>query len=81
MAENIDKNFKPDDQWFSDYTTNYQQAITDGSSVADAHRLARGATDTGRPLPGSENFNNLIAELRNINDWNYAITNTQIFQN
>jgi outer membrane receptor protein involved in Fe transport len=72
MAENIDKNFKPDDQWFSDYTSSYNQAITDGSSIADAHKLARVTADIGRPQPGSEDYNKLINQLRDINDWNYG---------
>jgi iron complex outermembrane receptor protein len=69
MAENIDRTFKPDTQWYSDYTNRYQNAIDVGSSVADAHRLARQAADAGRPEPGTEDFQNLINQLRNINNW------------
>src|SRR5258706_3257745 len=72
MAENIDRTFKPDNQWYSDYTNNYQNAISAGSTVADAHRAARQAADAGRPQPGTESFQNLISQLRDINNWDYG---------
>ena len=72
MAENIDKSFKPDDKWFSDYTNDYNNAITAGSGVTEAHHLARQEADAGRPQPGSEGFQNLISQLRNINNWDYG---------
>jgi outer membrane receptor protein involved in Fe transport len=72
MAENIDKAFKSDDQWFTDYSNDYRNAITAGSAIAEAHRLAQQQADTGRPQPGSEDFQNQIDRLRDINDWNYG---------
>ena len=72
MSENIDKTFKPDDQWFSQYSNDYKNAVLAGSSVAEAHRLARQQVDTGRPQPGTADFQNQINQLRNINDWNYG---------
>ncbi len=72
MSENIDKSFKSDDQWFSEYSTNYKNAVLAGSTVAEAHHLARAQVDAGRPQPGTEDFQNLIDTLRNINDWNYG---------
>lgn len=72
MAENIDNSFKPVAQWFGDYTTGFNNALASGSTVADAHGLARQNADAGRPQPGSENFNNLITQLRNINNWDYG---------
>lgn len=72
MAENIDKNFKSDDQWFNEYANQYKSAITAGSTVADAHHLARQASDAGRPQPGSEGFQNLVSQLRTINNWDYG---------
>src|SRR5258706_7284764 len=72
MAENIDRTFKPDNQWYSDYTNNYQNAISAGSTVADAHRAARQAADAGRPQPGTESFQNLITQLKDINNWDYG---------
>ncbi len=72
MAENIDNSFKPSTQWFGDYSTAFQNAITSGSSVSDAHQLARQNADAGRPQPGSENFKYLMNQLRNINNWDYG---------
>ena len=69
LAENIDRNFKPDNTWFSNYTNGYTGAIMAGSSAADAHRLARLSADAGRPQPGTEGFQNLITELGDINNW------------
>ena len=72
MAENIDRTFKPDNQWYAEYASNYQNAIGVGSSDADAHRLARQAADAGRPQPGTENFQNMITQLKDINNWDYG---------
>ncbi len=72
MAENIDKTFKADDPWFLDYTNNYKSAVTAGSTVAEAHHLARQAADAGRPQPGSEGFQNLVSQLRDVNNWDYG---------
>lgn len=72
MAENIDNSFKPASQWFSDYAQHFQNAVNGGANVSDAHHLARAQTDNGRPQPGSESFNNLIGQLRNINNWDYG---------
>ena len=72
MAETIDKTFKPDNQWFSEYANDYKNAVVSGLSVAAAHHLARQEADNGRPQPGSEGFQKLINQLRNINDWNYG---------
>lgn len=69
MAENIDRSFKSDDQWFADYRSSFQSAIQRGESVASAHHSARGFSDQGRPQPGSPEFNNLINQLGGINNW------------
>lgn len=69
MAENIDRSFKNDDQWFSDYSNSFRSAIHGGESVANAHHIARNFSDQGRPKPGSAEFNNLISQLGGINNW------------
>ena len=58
LAENMDRAFQPDDQWFADYTTAYKNAVTNGATVADAHKLARTTSDQGRFIPGTDAFNN-----------------------
>lgn len=72
MAENIDKSFKSDDQWFSEYSGNFRNEVQGGVSIAEAHRLARQTADTGRPEPNTERFNILENQLKNINNWDYG---------
>lgn len=72
MAENMDRTFKSDDQWFADYSQQFQNAVTEGLPVADAHHQARKNADAGRPQPGSEDFQQRMDELSDINDWDYG---------
>lgn len=69
MAENIDRNYKPDNLWYADYTTAFNTATGAGATVADAHRQGRIAADAGRPLPGTEAFSNSLTKLAQINNW------------
>lgn len=69
MAENIDRNYKTDNQWYADYTSAFNNAIQAGQTVADAHRSARTFSDQGRPQPGTPAFDNLITTLGDINNW------------
>ena len=72
MAENIDRTFKPDNPWYADYSNRFTSAMNAGSTVAEAHHLARATADQGRPVPGTEAFSNMISQLRNINNWDYG---------
>ncbi|GAB3883968.1 TonB-dependent receptor [Spirosoma agri] len=69
MAENIDKSFKTDNQWFTDFTGQFNKDTQAGIAVPDALRDARSVADQGRPVPGTPAFNDLIAKLRDINNW------------
>ncbi|SFM92379.1 iron complex outermembrane recepter protein [Chitinophaga sp. YR627] len=69
MAENIDRNYKPDNLWYADYTTAFNTATGAGATVADAHRQGRIAADAGRPLPGTAAFSNSLTQLAQINNW------------
>ncbi|QJW89854.1 TonB-dependent receptor [Spirosoma taeanense] len=69
MAENIDKAFKPDNQWFADFTGRFNADTRAGMPVPDALLDARALADQGRPLPGTPAFNELITKLRTINNW------------
>ena len=69
MGENIDRSYKPDTQWYSDYTTAWNAATKGGAGVADALRTARGAADAGRLQPGTEAFNQRLSQLQDINNW------------
>ena len=72
MAENIDRYFKSDDQWFKDFSTRYNFDAANGTPMADTMKDARAFADSGRPAPYSPYTNHLIDTLRNINDWNYG---------
>jgi iron complex outermembrane receptor protein len=69
MAENIDRNYKPDNVWYADYTSGFNNAVSSGSTIAQAHHLARTAADNGRYEPGTNGFNNTLTRLQQINNW------------
>ncbi|WP_375447666.1 TonB-dependent receptor [uncultured Fibrella sp.] len=69
MAENIDKSFKSDNQWFTDFTNQFLASSQAGQAVPNALQTARTTADQGRPQPGSAAFNDQIAKLRDINNW------------
>lgn len=72
LAENMDRAFKSDNQWFADYTTAYNNAIIGGANIADAHKTARINSDYGRFEPGTDAYNQKKDELTNINNWDYG---------
>ena len=69
MGENIDRSYKPDTQWYNDYTTAWNTATRNGTGLADAHRAARLAADAGRLQPGTGAFNDRLSQLQDINNW------------
>ncbi|WP_026994343.1 TonB-dependent receptor plug domain-containing protein [Flectobacillus major] len=69
MAENIDRTFKSDDQWFKDFTTQFNQSIGTGKNIQEALAMARTQADAGRPQPHTAEFDALIKKLGDINNW------------
>lgn len=69
MAENIDKSFKTDNGWFTDFSNQFDTDTKGGLTIPDALRNARSIADKGRPVPGTPRFNALIDKLRPINNW------------
>ncbi|GAB3548305.1 TonB-dependent receptor plug domain-containing protein [Spirosoma fluminis] len=69
MAENIDKSFKSDNQWFTDFTNQFNASTQAGQSVTNALQTARTTADAGRPQPGTEAFETQVAKRRDINNW------------
>jgi iron complex outermembrane receptor protein len=69
MAENIDRTYKPDNTWYAGYSTGFNNAVAAGAGIAGAHQLARAAADNGRYQPGTAAFNNTLARLQQINNW------------
>ncbi len=72
LAENMDKNFKSDDNWYAGFTSAYNNAINGGSNIASAMKIARQATDNGRYIPGTATWNKVSDSLVNINNWDYG---------
>lgn len=72
MAENIDRTFKTDNVWFSDFSNHFNSSVTNGISITDAINSARGFADNGRYIPHSAQMNHLIDSLRDINNWDYG---------
>ena len=69
MAENIDRSFKSDDKWFSDFSTQFNANTKAGMSVVEALQIARNEADKGRPQPHTAEFNTLSKKLEDINNW------------
>ncbi|KQB40870.1 TonB-dependent receptor plug domain-containing protein [Flavobacterium aquidurense] len=72
LAENMDRAYKSDDKWFADYATAYKSAVTNGATIANAHKAARTVSDQGRFEPGTEAYEQKKNELININNWDYG---------
>lgn len=72
MAENIDRSFKPDNVWFTDFTNEYNTQTKLGKSTIEALNLARTQADKGRPQPKTAPFDDLITQLSDINNWDYG---------
>ncbi|RTQ52499.1 TonB-dependent receptor [Hymenobacter gummosus] len=68
-AENLDRSFKPDAQWYQDYAAAWNAATQAGQSVPAAHAAARTAADAGRLQPGTPAFEARLRELADINNW------------
>ncbi|WP_151086206.1 TonB-dependent receptor [Hymenobacter baengnokdamensis] len=69
MGENLDRSYKADTPWYADYTNAWNAAVAGGQSVAAAHAAARAAADAGRLQPGTDAFNQKLAQLQDINNW------------
>jgi outer membrane receptor protein involved in Fe transport len=69
MAENVDRSFKSDNTWFSDFSKMFNSDVANGISVADAMANARATADLGRIQPGTQAMKDKIAELRDVNNW------------
>lgn len=68
-AENLDRNFKADADWYNDFTNGFNTAIQTGAETPQALVQARLYADAGRYQPGTELFNSKLIELSEINNW------------
>jgi len=69
MAENVDRSFKPDNAWFSDFSNQFNASVQGGASAVDAMVSARAFADNGRIQPHTQAMDDKIRELRDINNW------------
>jgi outer membrane receptor protein involved in Fe transport len=69
MGENIDRSYKPDAVWNTDFTTAWNAATAGGQGVAQALATARTAADAGRLQPGTDAFNQRLSTLQDVNNW------------
>ena len=69
MGENLDRSFKPDAQWNTDFAAAWNAATAEGQGVAPALVSARRAADAGRLQPGTAAFQQRLSELQGINNW------------
>jgi len=76
LADNLDLTFKSNSNWKTDYQTALQAAINGGADWGTAHQTARDAADTGRPEPGSDEFNRLKDTIVTINNWDHKSFNS-----
>lgn len=72
LAENMDKAFKPDNEWFGDYAGAYTAALSEGADVSEAHEVARAVADKGRYEPGTDAYEKKKQELIATNNWDYG---------
>jgi len=69
MGENIDRSYKPDAVWNTDFTNAWNTATAGGQGVAQALATARTAADAGRLQPGTDAFNQRLSTLQDVNNW------------
>ncbi len=53
---NINRQWKPDQQWFGEYINTFIGATFGGATEVQAHAAARAQADTGRLIPGTPEF-------------------------
>ena len=58
--------WKPSQQWFPEYIGAFVSAKGQNLSDADAHLIARGYADIGRPEAGSEQFKQIFDQVRKV---------------
>ena len=72
-AENLDRRFKSDNNWYSDFATAFNNAMaTPGTEPIQALSQARLVADQGRLQPDTEEFNRALKELSAINNWDFG---------
>ncbi len=68
-AENQDRNYKSDINWYNEFTKGFNTSINNGLNAMQALQQARQIADAGRYEPGTTAFQNKLQELSGINNW------------
>ncbi|MES2730231.1 MAG: TonB-dependent receptor [Bacteroidota bacterium] len=69
LAENLDKSFKSDDNWFKDYSAKFQKSTQAGIPVDESLQIARTFADAGQFQPGTARYDSAVAQIIAINNW------------
>jgi outer membrane receptor protein involved in Fe transport len=69
MGENLDRSYKPDSQWYNEFSSAWNAATAGGQPVPQALATARTTADAGRLQPGTPAFNQRLGELQDVNNW------------
>ncbi|WP_221394773.1 TonB-dependent receptor plug domain-containing protein [Dyadobacter sp. NIV53] len=69
MAENMDRSYRSDNIWYTDFTNGFNQSVSGGAIVTEALKQARVLADAGRYIPGTSAFNDQLKKLQDINNW------------
>ena len=76
LADNLELSFKTNKKWASDYTTALNNALTGGDDIVAASNAARAAADYGRFTPGTAAFDEQVAKIKSVNDWDIYPTSS-----
>jgi hypothetical protein len=60
----FNEGWKNSTQWYTEYGQAYLNAKLNGQTDINAHNLARGVADVGRPVAGSEQFKRIFDSVR-----------------
>lgn len=77
-ALNINRKWKSDADWFAQYGGAYVQSTLNGATPEQAHAAARNVADTGRFLPGTQEFKDAFNQV--ISDPN-VLTGSKLVDN
>ncbi len=64
-AINVNRRWKDDETWFGEYVGGFLTATLGGAATDEAHAIARSVADTGRFLPGTDEFNTAFNDVIN----------------
>lgn len=76
LADNLELSFKTNKKWASDFTTALNTALTGGADIVTATKAARAAADNGRFAPGTAAFDQQVAKIKSVNDWDIYPTSS-----